>query len=74
MKTRNKKLEIPKECPFLKTCEAEVFKDAYELICTTRRWITCKFAYHEAKKYALKPREWKMIEKLKRKENEEEET
>ena len=70
MKARNKKLEIPEECPYLKTCEAEVFDFTYRGICTTKHWVTCKFAFHEAKKYALKPREWKMIKKLERKDKE----
>jgi len=69
---RNKKLEIPDECPYLKTCEAEVLGSDYDTVCTTRRWVRCKFAFHEAKKYTLKPREWKMIKKLQRKEDEEE--
>jgi len=69
---RKKSLEIPEECPFLKTCEVEVLEFTYKGICTTRHWVTCKFAAQEARKYALKPREWKMIQKLQRKKVEEE--
>ena len=71
MRVRKKKLEIPEECPFLKTCEVEVLESTYRGICTSKHWVTCEFATKEARKYALKPREWKMLEKLKGKKYEE---
>lgn len=56
---------IPEKCPKMKTCEKKVDFTDYELLCNDELWIYCEKNKLELSKYKRKPREWKLVEKLK---------